>query len=173
MISENAKSRWLTDFKNGVSLSYAPASVQDNKDLVMTAVSLNGMNLKFASERLKDDIEVVLEAMKQNVMALQFVNSDLREQIIFYGVKVVKARRKSLSKQVKDEPTLEEQKFYDKLINDLMKITPTVRKDIIEKWAGPEQTCYDKFKEFINQSYIADFMYDGDEHSEEKNVKRK
>ena len=173
MITENAKSRWVTDFNNGVSLSYAPASVQDNKDLVMTAVSLNGMNLKFVSERLRDDIDVVEAAIKQNIMALQFVNSDLREQIIFYGVKVVKARRKSLSKQVKDEPTLEEQKFYDKLINDLMKITPTVRKDITEKWAGSEQARYDKFREFMNQSYIADFMYDGDEHSEEKNVKRK
>ena len=120
MITENAKSRWVTDFNNGVSLSYAPASVQDNKDLVMTAVSLNGMNLKFVSERLRDDIDVVEAAIKQNIMALQFVNSDLREQIIFYGVKVVKARRKSLSKQVKDEPTLEEQKFYDKLIKDLL-----------------------------------------------------
>ncbi len=86
MISDNAKSRWITDFSNGVSLSFAPASVQDNKELVMVAVGLNGMNLKFVSERLKNDIDVVERAICENILALQFASIDLQKQIVHYGI---------------------------------------------------------------------------------------
>ena len=90
MISANSKSRWITDFNNGVSLSFAPASVRDNKELVMIAVSLNGMDLKFASERLQNDIDVVEEAINQNILALKFANHDLQYQIISCGLADVK-----------------------------------------------------------------------------------
>ena len=86
MLSENAKSRWIKDFENGVSLSFAPDSVKDNKALVMVAVRLNGMNLKFVSERLQNDVDVVEAAINQNVLALQFANSNLQKQIIHYGI---------------------------------------------------------------------------------------
>lgn len=90
MLSENARTRWVKDFENGVSLSFSPDSVRDNKELVMVSVSLNGMNLKFASERLQNDIDVVEAAINQNILALQFANKDLQRQIVFYGIKVVR-----------------------------------------------------------------------------------
>ena len=103
MITENAKSRWITDFNNGVSLSFAPASIQDNKELVMIAVSLNGMNLKFASLRLQNDIDVVEKAVSQNILALQFANVDLQKQIIFCGINEIKERESYISETVYDE----------------------------------------------------------------------
>lgn len=82
MISENAKSRWITDFNNGVSLSFAPKSVQDNKELVLCAVARNGLNLEFASERLKGDIDVIQKAASQNFEALEFASKDLQYLIV-------------------------------------------------------------------------------------------
>lgn len=109
MLSENARTRWVKDFENGVSLSFAPDSVKDNKELVMAAVSLNGMNLKFASERLQNDIDVVEAAVIQNLLALQFANKDLQRQIVFFGVKAVRT-----VENVLDEDTLEEEKKIQK-----------------------------------------------------------
>lgn len=100
MLSENAKNRWFKDFENGVSLSFAPDSVKDNKELVMVAVGLNGMNLQFASERLQNDIDVVEVAINQNLLALQFVNKDLQRQIVFYGVKMVRDAKNILYEDV-------------------------------------------------------------------------
>ena len=65
MISENAKIRWQKDFEHGVSLSFAPKSVQSDKELVMYAVKINGMNLQFASDEFKNDIEIVGAAIRQ------------------------------------------------------------------------------------------------------------
>ena len=102
MISENAKSRWITDFSNGVSLSFAPMSIRDNKELVMRAVSLNGMDLYFASERLRNDVDVVEKAVSQNILALQFANVDLQKQIIFGGIQEVK-KQEDLSDGLNNE----------------------------------------------------------------------
>ena len=90
MITENAKSRWITDFNNGVSLSFAPVSIQDNKELVMIAVGLNGMNLKFASERLKNDMDVVLLAINQDVEYLKYADKNLQSLIILKGIEAIK-----------------------------------------------------------------------------------
>lgn len=109
MLSENARSRWFKDFENGVSLSFAPKSVQDNKELVMAAVSLNGMNLKFASERLQNDIDVVEAAINENIMSLQFASKDLQGQIVDNGIMAVRALEKALN-----EDTFEENKVMVK-----------------------------------------------------------
>ena len=90
MITENAKIRWINDFNNGVSLSFAPASIQDNKELVMIAVGLNGKNLKFASERLKNDIDVVLLAINQDVEYLKYADKGLQSLIILKGIESIK-----------------------------------------------------------------------------------
>lgn len=124
MISENAKSRWITDFSNGVSLSFAPMSIRDNKELVMRAVSLNGMDLYFASERLRNDVDVVEIAVSQNILALQFANVDLQKQIIFGGIKEVKKQEDYVSdglnnEGAEDEMTAEAQELYEALIREL------------------------------------------------------
>ena len=123
MISENAKSRWITDFSNGVSLSFAPMSIRDNKELVMKAVSLNGMDLYFASERLRNDVDVVEKAVSQNILALQFANVDLQKQIIFGGIQEVK-KQEDLSdglnnEYAEDEMTAEDHELYEALIREL------------------------------------------------------
>ncbi len=113
MISDNAKSRWITDFSNGVSLSFAPASVQDNKELVMVAVGLNGMNLKFVSERLKNDIDVVERAICENILALQFASIDLQKQIVHYGIREVKNENYNYLQQMTRE------EFNNAIIDEL------------------------------------------------------
>ena len=90
MITENAKIRWINYFNNGVSLSFAPASIQDNKELVMIAVGLNGENLKFASERLKNDMDVVLLAINQDVEYLKYADKGLQSLIILKGIEAIK-----------------------------------------------------------------------------------
>ncbi len=111
MISENAKNRWIMDFSNGVSLSFAPLSVRDNKELVIIAVSLNGMNLNFASERLRNDVDVVEKAVSQNILALQFANVDLQKQIIFSGIKEVKKQEDYLNDSLNNEDVMDEMSF--------------------------------------------------------------
>ena len=123
MISENAKSRWITDFNNGVSLSFAPKSVQDNKELVLCAVTRNGLNLQFASEKLKNDIDVVEKAVGQNILALQFSNVDLQKQIVFCGINWLKKEESYISDIVNedfdDDITPEAQELYEALIRKL------------------------------------------------------
>ena len=119
MISENAKSRWITDFENGVSLSFAPDSVKDNKELVLIAVGLSGMNLQYASERLRNDIDVVETAIKQNSAALQFASGDLHYQFIQGGL----ARFQELKKQVVDDiGNGESERKFMELYNTLVRL---------------------------------------------------
>ena len=124
MISEKAKSRWITAFNNGVSLSFAPKSVQDDKDLVLYAVARNGLNLEFASERLKRDIDVVEMAVSQTILAFQFANVDLQKQIVFCGIDEFKKNKSDASDIVNggfdDNMTPEAQELYDALIRDLL-----------------------------------------------------
>ena len=125
MISENAKSRWITAFNMGVSLSIAPDSVRDNKELVLCAVTRNGLNLKFASERLKNDIDVVEKAVSQNILSLQFANVDLQKQIVFCGINELKKEESYVSDIVNNEDfdddiMPEAQELYEALIRELL-----------------------------------------------------
>ena len=115
MLSENAKNRWMSDFENGVSLSFAPKSVRDDKNLVLIAVGLNGMDLKYASERLQSDIDVVKTAIRENMMALQFASKDLQYQFKQGGFD----KLQELKGQMEDDHLDPEQKFmnlYHKLV---------------------------------------------------------
>ena len=119
MLSENAKNRWVKDFENGVSLSFAPDSVKDNRELVMAAVCLNGMNLQFASERLQNDIDVVEAAINQNVHALQFASGDLQYQFMQGGFNRFHELKKQMITETNDE---ESEKNFKKLYNELINL---------------------------------------------------
>ena len=140
MLSENAKNRWMSDFENGVSLSFAPASVQDNKELVMVAVGLNGMNLKFVSERLKNDIDVVERAICENILALQFASIDLQKQIVHYGtleVRKVKNENYNYSQQMTRE------EFNNAIIDELENLGSLLKfmtKENLSEQKGKQKT---------------------------------
>ena len=51
--------------QNGRALIYAPATLKDDREIVLEAVKQNGYALGCASAALKDDREIVLEAVKQ------------------------------------------------------------------------------------------------------------
>ena len=62
--------------KNRV-LQYA-TTLQNDRDVVMTAVKVNGVDLKYASERLKADKSVVQAALKNNGFALNSASKELQ-----------------------------------------------------------------------------------------------
>ena len=148
MITENAKSRWINDFNNGVSLSFAPASIQDNKELVMIAVGLNGMNLKFASERLKNDMDVVLLAINQDVEYLKYADKNLQSLIILkaktfvstneYGYYYLQSnnsitRNFEYEKEVKKSKDL--LKHYDNMLKKIQEYKITEEsKDLVKRY---------------------------------------
>ncbi len=56
------------------ALKYAGAKSQDNKEVVLRAVTLNAYDLRYASERLRDDRDVVLAAVQQDGFALEYAS---------------------------------------------------------------------------------------------------
>ena len=64
--------------QNGNLLKFAK-EFQDDKEIVLAAVSNTWSSLQYASPRLKADKEVVLIAIAQNENALQFASFELRE----------------------------------------------------------------------------------------------
>lgn len=132
MLSENAKYRWIKDFENGVSLSVAPDSVKDNKELVIKAVGLNGMNLQFASERLQNDIDVVEAAISQTLLALQFAGGDLQYQFMQGGLdKLHELKKQEVTETNDEEPEKKFMKLYHKLV-DLMYEQKSISDEIID-----------------------------------------
>jgi len=76
---ENAKLK-----RQGNGLFHAGKELQNNKEIVLSAVKQNGFALKFASYELRNDKEVVLAAVKQNRYALQYASDELKNNKDFY-----------------------------------------------------------------------------------------
>ena len=62
----------------GGNLEYAPKELQNDKELVLAAVTTNGLALAHASNVLKSDREVVLAAVKNYSQALHFASPELK-----------------------------------------------------------------------------------------------
>ncbi len=63
----------------GWSLKYASDRLKDDKDVVLVAVSKWGYALAFASDRLRDDKDVVMKALEHNGYALAYASPRLRD----------------------------------------------------------------------------------------------
>ena len=59
-------------------LSFASERLQDDYDIVFTAVKVDSLNLEYASDRLRDDREIVLRAIKTYGGALDFASDRLQ-----------------------------------------------------------------------------------------------
>ena len=60
-----------------IPLNYASKQLQNDKEVVLTAVKKNGLALDYASNALKDT-KVVLAAVKQNGFALSYASLKLK-----------------------------------------------------------------------------------------------
>lgn len=94
MLSENSINEWTKRIEAGVSLSYAPRCVLEDKALVLLAVAKDGSNLEFVSDDLKNDIDVVSVAINQNLEYLKYADKDLQSSIILKGIEAVKEEKK-------------------------------------------------------------------------------
>lgn len=64
--------------QNGNALKFAPKELLSDKDTVRTAVSQNGGALQYASPELRSDKEIVLEAVRSQPSAMVFAASHLQ-----------------------------------------------------------------------------------------------
>lgn len=94
MLSENSIKEWTKRIEAGISLSYAPRCVLEDKALVLLAVAKDGSNLEFVSDDLKNDIDVVSVAINQNLEYLKYADKDLQSSIILKGIEAVKEEKK-------------------------------------------------------------------------------
>ena len=62
-----------------MNLGYASKELQNDKDVVMTAVSTSAMDLFYASEELKNDKDIVLIAVAKDGLALCYASDNLQE----------------------------------------------------------------------------------------------
>lgn len=74
---------------NAEALALAPRELQDDRDVVLTAVARNGLTLQYASKTVRDDEGVVLAAVEENGFALEFASETLRgsEKVVLAAVK--------------------------------------------------------------------------------------
>jgi hypothetical protein len=63
---------------NPYALGTIYSNFNNNKQIVLTAVSYFGRALEFASEKLRNDKEVVLAAVSNNGYALQYASYNLK-----------------------------------------------------------------------------------------------
>lgn len=65
--------------QKGLELQFAPLHIQNDPDLVITAIKQNPLAIRFASKELKNSVKVVLEAVKQDGMTLYFASDELKD----------------------------------------------------------------------------------------------
>lgn len=63
--------------ENWVELEYAGQQAKDNKEIVLTAITSGGSALEYASPRLKGDKSIVMTAIKNRSSAVRFANKTL------------------------------------------------------------------------------------------------
>lgn len=60
------------------ALSFAPAAIQDDRDVVLAAAAMNPLQFKFASARLRGEKDVVLEILKYFGEAIKYASEECR-----------------------------------------------------------------------------------------------
>ena len=63
----------------GYALKYASKELQNDREVVMSAVRNAGWALQFASRTLKDDYDIVMNAVIENGLALEYASKELRD----------------------------------------------------------------------------------------------
>ena len=76
-LQENKKVVLIAVSQYGSALEFASDKLRDDREVVLIAVSKDGLALEFASDKLRNDREVVLIAIKQNGSALEFASAEL------------------------------------------------------------------------------------------------
>ena len=59
-------------------MRYASKELQNDREIVLIAVTQNGYVLKYASKELQNDREIVLDAVTQNGRALKYASKELQ-----------------------------------------------------------------------------------------------
>lgn len=72
---------------NGEALKYASPDLQDNKEVVITAVSNTALAITYASTRLKDDIDVFKIVLNLNPFAIIYFSQRLKEKYMKETIK--------------------------------------------------------------------------------------
>ena len=79
-----AVGRW----DGGYALEYASEDLQDDFEVVLSAVNTLGSSLEFASPALQNDRQIVLAAVFENKHALVYASSELRSNRVFMLARV-------------------------------------------------------------------------------------
>ncbi|KAF0981240.1 hypothetical protein FDP41_013028 [Naegleria fowleri] len=106
------------------TLQFASPDLQNDPQVVLTAVQRDGSVLEFASKELKGNFQIVMAAVQQYGEALEFASPDLRnhEQVVLEAVKQNKkalrfateeCRSKILKKQEKQQAMIREGEVSD------------------------------------------------------------
>eukprot|EP00929_Paragymnodinium_shiwhaense_P105163 TRINITY_DN70081_c0_g1_i1.p1 TRINITY_DN70081_c0_g1~~TRINITY_DN70081_c0_g1_i1.p1 ORF type:complete len:446 (+),score=106.44 TRINITY_DN70081_c0_g1_i1:151-1488(+) len=80
VIRSSEQQKWYraAGFHSPKSLEHAPASVKDDKEVVLSALRLDGYALQYASDALRAERDVVLEAVKTSGGSLAYAHASLR-----------------------------------------------------------------------------------------------
>ena len=62
---------------NGLALEYASDAMQDNKEVVLAAVSNNGLALEYASKFMQNNMAVVMAAVSNNGKAFKYASGEM------------------------------------------------------------------------------------------------
>jgi hypothetical protein len=109
------------------SLEYFPQRIQNNKNIVMEAVSKIGFTIKFASGELKNNSEIVQIAISNDFRAYLFASSKLQsdEDIMLHTLKKSKFSWENLSQdKFKSKKVLMHRLNYGGLMNFESKYLP-------------------------------------------------
>lgn len=94
--------------QDGMALQYASERLQNDPDVVMTAVKQNGRAIQWASDRLKNNFAVSCCAVTQTGYALQFVSDELRnnKDVVMMAVKQDGRAIQWASDKLKNDPNV-------------------------------------------------------------------
>lgn len=82
--------------RDGNQLEYASNRLKNDKDIVMAAVTQDGWSLEYASDELKKDKDVIKRAIKTTANALVFANEDTRNNKEFVIRAIEEAENKKI-----------------------------------------------------------------------------
>ena len=82
LLAVNKNGLVLKDIGNITSGFFKKQRHNENKQIVLAAVTQNGLALEYASDKLKSDQEIVTAAIQQNSEALKFASKNLQNQNI-------------------------------------------------------------------------------------------
>lgn len=128
---KNDKASVIIAVTSGEGLEYAPSSLRDDKEVVLTAVKSSGDALFDASSRLKGDKEVVLAAVSESPYALQFASSNLQDDkdVVTRAVMLEPSSIRFASRNMKDDRDIGYLVITSQSSETLLWLSPRLRGD--------------------------------------------